>query len=116
MSGVVRTHTDRDTLTSGERKYAHRSWRKVDRDGRHNRDSVKGFVEELWQRLFRIGEMLTHLVSKHIVIVCGNPPPPHSAASPEEGGPAWMVMWPSLEPSLRKYWPCALPASATPRL
>lgn len=75
MSGVVRTHTDRDTLTSGERKYAHRSWRKVDRDGRHNRDSVKGFVEELWQRLFRIGEMLTHLVSKHIVIVCGNPPP-----------------------------------------
>lgn len=74
MLGVVRTHTDRGTLTSGERKYTHRSWRKVDRDGRHNRDSVKGFVEELWQRLFRIGEMLTHLASKHIVRVCGNPP------------------------------------------
>lgn len=47
MLGVVRTHTDWGTLTSGERKEAHRSQRKVDRDGRHNRDSVKGFVEEL---------------------------------------------------------------------
>lgn len=90
MSGVVRTHTDRDTLTSGERKYAHRSWRKVDRDGRHNRDSVKGFVEELWQRLFRIGEMLTHLVSKHIVIVCGNPPPrPVLLLQRKEALPGW---------------------------
>lgn len=89
MSGVVRTHTDRDTVTSGERKYAHRSWRKVDRDGLHNRDSVKGFVEELWQRLFRIGEMLTHLVSKHIVIVCGNPLPPVLLLQRREALPGW---------------------------
>lgn len=90
MLGVVRTHTDRGTLTSGERKYAHRSWRKVDHDGRHNQDSVKGFVEELWQRLFRIGEMLTHLVSKYIVIVCGNPlPHPVLLLQRREALPGW---------------------------
>lgn len=63
----------------------------------------EGFVENAWQPLFSIREVLMHLVNNYILKVSRQAP---NAASPEEGGHLWSHPFDDASPvsSVRELW------------